>query len=137
MASLPLGYDTSLGDNGVNISGGQRQRISIARELFKDVRLLIFDEATSALDTNSERAIQENIDEFRGDKTVVIIAHRLSTVKNSDLILVLSGGEVVEQGSYNQLYSLGGLFKAMVDQQSLFSDPRTEDPSWKSLQRTE
>lgn len=114
------GYDTVLGDSGLNISGGQRQRISIARELFKNVKLLIFDEATSSLDTHAEREIQRNIDEFRGEKTVVIIAHRLSTVTNADMILVLKDGEIVEQGAYDELYALGGEFKAMVDEQALW-----------------
>ena len=117
--ALPAGYDTVMGDDGVNISGGQRQRISIARELFKDAKLLMFDEATSSLDTHSEREIHRNIEEVRGEKTVVIIAHRLSTIKASDMIFVLDNGAVAEQGTYDELYSRGGLFKAMVDQQAL------------------
>ena len=117
--ALPAGYDTVMGDDGVNISGGQRQRISIARELFKDAKLLIFDEATSSLDTYSEKEIQRNIEGVRGEKTVVIIAHRLSTVKASDMIFVLDGGVIAEQGTYDELYAKGGLFKAMVDQQAL------------------
>ena len=120
--SLPDGYDAVLGDNGINISGGQRQRISIARELFKDVKLLIFDEATSSLDGHSEREIQRNIDEFRGEKTIILIAHRLSTVKNSDLIFVLKDGEIVEQGSYDELYDLNGEFRTMVQQQQVVSE---------------
>ena len=108
-----------MGDSGINISGGQRQRINIARELYKDVKLLIFDEATSSLDTQAEGTIQSNIDEFRGDKTVVIIAHRLSTVKNSDMIFVLKDGKIVERGPYDDLYALGGEFTAMVDRQAL------------------
>ncbi|MGB0383343.1 MAG: ABC transporter ATP-binding protein [Ardenticatenaceae bacterium] len=115
---LPHGYESPLGDNGLNISGGQRQRISIARELYKDVKLLIFDEATSSLDTDSEREIQRNIDELRGEKTIVLIAHRLSTVRNSDLIFVLKDGRIVEQGSYEQLYQRHGEFRRMVDLQS-------------------
>lgn len=114
---LPEGYHTLLGDNGLNISGGQRQRISIARELFKEVKLLIFDEATSSLDTQSEREIQKNIDEFRGIKTIILIAHRLSTVRHSDLIFVLKDGKIVEKGSYEQLFGLKGEFRSMVEQQ--------------------
>ena len=117
---LPKGYDTVLGDSGLNISGGQRQRINIARELYKNVRILIFDEATSSLDSESEREIQVNIDAFRGEKTVVVIAHRLSTIRNSDLIFVLKDGGIVEQGAYDELYSRGGEFRAMVDQQTLW-----------------
>ena len=117
--ALPAGYETVMGDDGANISGGQRQRISIARELFKDARLLMFDEATSSLDTHSEREIQRNIEGVRGEKTVVIIAHRLSTVKASDMIFVLDDGAVAEQGTYDELYAKDGLFKVMVDQQAL------------------
>ena len=116
---LPGGYDTLLGDNGMKISGGQRQRVAIARELFKNVRVLIFDEGTSALDTEAERIIQENIDALRKNTTLVLIAHRLSTVRNSDMIFVLDGGRVVEQGTYDFLYAMGGRFTEMVDQQAL------------------
>ena len=90
--SLPEGFDSLLGDNGINISGGQRQRISIARELYKDAKLLIFDEATSALDTESETEVQNSIDALRGDKTIILIAHRLSTIRNCDMIFVLKDG---------------------------------------------
>ena len=119
--SLPDGYDSLLGDNGINISGGQRQRISIARELYKDSRLLIFDEATSALDTESEMDVQRSIDALRGDKTVILIAHRLSTVRNCDTIFVLKDGRLVEQGTYDDLYDLGGKFTQIVERQALAS----------------
>ena len=121
---LPDGYDTLLGDHGMKISGGQRQRVSIARELYKDARILIFDEGTSALDTESERVIQENIDELRDNTTIILIAHRLSTVKNSDMIFVLEDGRVVEQGTYDYLYAVGGRFTEMVDQQALGNDSK-------------
>ena len=114
---LPRGYDTLLGDNGMKISGGQRQRVSIARELYKNTRVLIFDEGTSALDTESERIIQQNIDGLREDTTIILIAHRLSTVRNSDMIFVLENGRIVEQGTYDYLYAIGGKFTEMVDQQ--------------------
>ena len=116
---LPDGYDTLLGDNGMKISGGQRQRVSIARELYKNARVLIFDEGTSALDTESERTIQNNIDQLRDDTTIILIAHRLSTVRNSDMIFVLDGGRIVEQGTYDYLYAIGGNFTEMVDQQAI------------------
>ena len=119
--ALPDGYDSLLGDNGINISGGQRQRISIARELYKDASLLIFDEATSALDTESELEVQNSIDTLRGDKTIILIAHRLSTVKNCDMIFVLKEGRVVEQGDYDHLYNLDGEFTRMVGRQVLAS----------------
>ena len=116
--NLPEGCDSLLGDNGVNISGGQRQRISIARELYKQASLLIFDEATSALDTQSEIEVHSSIDALRGDKTIILIAHRLSTVRNCDTIYVLSDGRVVERGSYDQLCDLGGEFARMVERQA-------------------
>ena len=115
---LPDGYDTLLGDNGMKISGGQRQRVSIARELYKDARVLIFDEGTSALDTESEKIIQQNIDGLRADTTLILIAHRLSTVRNSDMIFVLEDGRVVEQGTYDYLYAIEGKFTEMVNQQA-------------------
>ena len=124
---LPHGYDTLLGDNGMKISGGQRQRVSIARELYKDARVLIFDEGTSALDTESERIIQANIDELRDNTTLILIAHRLSTVRNSDMIFVLEDGRIVEQGTYDYLYAMGGRFTEMVDQQVLSADKRQSE----------
>ncbi len=116
--NLENGYDSVLGEGGINISGGQRQRICIARELYKDTRILIFDEATSSLDTKTEKEIQKNIDEFKGQKTIVIIAHRLSTVRNSDIIFVLKNGTIVEEGTYEDIYKLNGEFKRMVAQQN-------------------
>ncbi len=114
---LPHGYDTLLGDNGMKISGGQRQRVAIARELYKEARVLILDEGTSALDSESERIIQHNIDQLREDTTLVLIAHRLSTVRNSDMIFVLEDGQIVEQGTYDYLYAIEGRFTKMVNQQ--------------------
>ena len=120
--SLPGGYDTALGENGLNISGGQRQRIAIARELYKRVPVLILDEATSALDSESERVVQQSIDSLRGDKTVIVIAHRLSTVRNADTIFVLREGRLVERGGYAELYARNGEFTRMVDTQSAAPD---------------
>ncbi len=116
---MPKGYHTTIGDRGVRVSGGQRQRLSIARELFKDPELLILDEATSALDTESEKHIQQSIDELKGQITVVIIAHRLSTIKNADYIYVLDQGKVVEEGSYEALIAKEAKFKEMTEMQSL------------------
>lgn len=115
---LENGFESILGEGGINISGGQRQRICIARELYKDAKILIFDEATSSLDTNTEKEIQKNIEEFKGQKTIVIVAHRLSTIRNSDKIFVLKNSTIVEEGSYEDLYSLNGEFKRMVVQQN-------------------
>jgi subfamily B ATP-binding cassette protein MsbA len=110
-------YECMLGDDGLNISGGQRQRITIARELFRNTPMLIFDEATSSLDSETEQLIQKSIDEAHGEKTIIIIAHRLSTVKNADCIYVLDKGQIVESGTYAELCSKGGKFSEMVNLQ--------------------
>ena len=110
-------YNTLLGEGGINISGGQRQRMNIARELFKDPKMIIFDEATSALDTKTEKEIQKNIEELKGKRTIILIAHRLSTVKNCDEIFVLKDGRIAESGTYSQLIVRKGEFKRMVDLQ--------------------
>jgi len=118
--TLQDGYETTVGDRGVRLSGGQRQRLFIARELYKNPKLLILDEATSSLDTESERYIQKSIDSLKGSMTVVIIAHRLSTIKNADLIYVLDNGEIIEQGSYDELSNdEKSRFSKMVAIQSL------------------
>jgi ABC-type multidrug transport system fused ATPase/permease subunit len=117
---LPNGYQTVVGDRGVRLSGGQRQRLFVARELFKQPNLLLLDEATSDLDTASEQHIQDSIDALKGEVTVVIIAHRLSTVKNADRVYVLDEGRVVEDGSYHELRMReNGQFREMVEMQSL------------------
>ncbi len=127
---LPNGYRSTLGTDGLKVSGGQRQRINIARELLKDVKLLIFDEATSSLDSDSEREIQRNLSEYRGKKTIVLIAHRLSTVKNADVIFVLKDGRIVAQGDYDQVYRENGEFKRLVDLQMLSAlSPEDNAPS--------
>ena len=118
--TLPDGYDTLVGERGLRLSGGQRQRLFIARELFRDPRLLILDEATSALDSESERAVQQSIDELKGHITVVIIAHRLSTIRNVDRVYVLEKGRVVEQGGYSALRNQeGSRLGKLVDMQAL------------------
>jgi subfamily B ATP-binding cassette protein MsbA len=116
---LPEKEQTMLGDNGMLISGGQKQRISIARELFKKVDIMILDEATSALDSETERFIQENIEKLQGSYTMIIIAHRLSTVKNVDQIYLLDNGSVVCHGQFNEMLEQSERFKRMVSLQQV------------------
>ena len=111
---LPEKENSFLGDNGIQISGGQKQRISIARELYKDVELLLLDEATSALDSQTERTIQENIEALKGRYTIIIVAHRLSTVRNADRIVVLDKGKIEAIGSFDELAKTNKRFAKMV-----------------------
>ena len=117
VSSLPEGMDTAIGVNGSKLSGGQRQRVAIARALYKDAPVWILDEATSALDTESERAIQQALDQMHGQKTMIVIAHRLSTIRDADSICVLDGGRVVECGDHRSLLAQGGRYAAMVQAQ--------------------
>ncbi|NLI99667.1 MAG: ABC transporter ATP-binding protein [Bacteroidales bacterium] len=111
------GYQTNIGDRGGKLSGGQRQRISIARAILRNPEILILDEATSALDTDSERLVQEALDNLMRDRTTIVIAHRLSTIKNADEIHVLKEGEIVESGQHSSLYALGGYYTKLCDMQ--------------------
>jgi ABC-type bacteriocin/lantibiotic exporter with double-glycine peptidase domain len=114
---MPLGYQTPVGERGTSLSGGQRQRIAIARALLGDPRILILDEATSSLDTESERRFQQNLTRISRDRTAFIIAHRLSTVRNADRILVLDKGILAEQGNHEQLMAERGLYYHLAQQQ--------------------
>ncbi len=118
VTTLPLGMDNLIGVNGSLLSGGQRQRLAIARALYRDAAIWIFDEATSALDTESENLIQKSIESLRHSKTILIIAHRLSTVRHADLICVMSAGRIVEQGTHDELMSRQGKYADMVNLQS-------------------
>jgi subfamily B ATP-binding cassette protein MsbA len=127
ICQLPQGYDTPIGQHGVLLSGGQRQRLAIARALLKDPELLIFDEATSALDSESERLVQEAIDRLLACRTVFVVAHRLSTIRRADRILVLEAGQIVQSGGHDELYRAGGLYRRLYDLQ--FRDETAPRPS--------
>ncbi len=117
--TLPEKENTELGNNGINLSGGQKQRISIARELYRDIEILIMDEATSALDSETEKIIQENIEQLMGEYTILIIAHRLSTIKNADRIVLLENGRISDSGSYRELIEKSASFRRMTELQEL------------------
>ncbi|NMD03957.1 MAG: ATP-binding cassette domain-containing protein, partial [Bacteroidales bacterium] len=114
---LPLGYNTRIGNDGQGLSTGQKQRLLIARAVYKDPDFIFFDEATNALDATNERTIMENLGAFFEGKTVVIVAHRLSTVKNADQIIVLEKGEVAETGTHRELVSRKGAYFNLVKDQ--------------------
>lgn len=117
-SSLPQGFDTLIGENGVMLSGGQRQRVAIARALIKNAPLLILDEATSALDSESEKLIQDAMERLMRGRTTLVIAHRLSTIENADLIVVLDHGKIVERGTHRALLERGGLYADLYDLQA-------------------
>jgi ATP-binding cassette subfamily B (MDR/TAP) protein 10 len=117
--SLPEAYESVVGDRGVLLSGGQRQRVALARALLQDAPILILDEATSALDGESERLVQQAIENLVANRTVLIIAHRLSTVQAADQILVMDDGRIVEQGTHVELLRLEGMYKKLVSSQAL------------------
>lgn len=116
--SLPDGIDTNIGDSGGKLSGGQKQRISIARAVLKNPPIMILDEATSALDTESERLVQDALENMMKNRTSIIIAHRLSTIQNADEIIVMHKGEIAEQGKHHELIAKNGVYKKLVDMQS-------------------
>jgi ATP-binding cassette subfamily B protein len=117
ISRLPLGYETRIGETGLAVSGGQKQRIAIARALYHDPPVLIFDEATSSLDTESERAIQSNMAQLKSGRTCIVVAHRLSTIRDADLIVVLEKGCIAETGTHDQLMARRGLYFYLSSQQ--------------------
>ncbi|MCB0409456.1 MAG: ABC transporter ATP-binding protein/permease [Flavobacteriales bacterium] len=114
VSQMPAQLDSRLGNNGINLSGGQRQRISIARELYKDVEILLMDEATSSLDSETEKTIQSNIDQLKGMYTIIIVAHRLSTIKNVDRVVLMSNGKIEQVGNYEYLLESSPVFERIV-----------------------
>ena len=115
----PEGYQTVVGDRGARLSGGERQRVTIARAVLKDPPILILDEATSSLDTESERVVQDAINNLMKNRTCIVIAHRLSTVQHADEIIVMEKGKIAERGTHNELLSKDGIYKRLVDMQQV------------------
>uniref|UniRef100_A0A8C6MBG5 ATP-binding cassette, sub-family B (MDR/TAP), member 9 n=1 Tax=Nothobranchius furzeri TaxID=105023 RepID=A0A8C6MBG5_NOTFU len=126
ISALPRGYDTSVGEKGTQLSGGQKQRVAIARALIRNPRVLVLDEATSALDAESEHIVQQALNNIMQEHTVMVIAHRLSTVEKADNIVVIDGGLVAEQGSHDELMASGGLYCKLVQRQVLGNESRAE-----------
>jgi subfamily B ATP-binding cassette protein MsbA len=125
--ALPQGYDTMVGEHGVKLSGGQRQRLSIARAMLKNAPILLLDEATSALDTESERQVQAALRELMRGRTTLVIAHRLSTVVDADVIYVVEHGRVTERGSHAELLARGGAYARLYALQ--FADEAERAPA--------
>jgi ATP-binding cassette, subfamily B, bacterial MsbA len=123
ISTLPKGYGTMLGERGTRLSGGQRQRIAIARALLRDPPILILDEATSALDTESERLVQQAIERLMRERTVLVIAHRLTTVRHAHEILVIDAGRIVQRGTHEELFRTGGLYRRLYDVQFGTEEP--------------
>jgi len=118
IGALPNGYQTLVGERGVKLSGGQRQRVAIARAILKDAPILILDEATSSLDSESEAVIQDALWTLMAGRTAIVIAHRLSTVKRMDELIVLDRGRIIERGSHEELRALNGVYAALWEHQS-------------------
>ena len=119
ISSLPQGYDTLVGEKGVQLSGGQKQRVAIARAIIKDPKILLLDEATSALDAESERIVQDALDRVMVSRTTIVVAHRLSTIKGADTIAVLKDGKIAEKGKHEALMRINdGVYASLVELRS-------------------
>jgi ATP-binding cassette subfamily B protein len=116
--SFPDGYNTLVGEKGITLSGGQKQRVTIARTLLKDPRILILDDSTSSVDTETEAAIREALEELMHGRTTFVIAHRIQSVADADLILVLEGGRIVQRGTHQELLAQDGLYRRIYDLQT-------------------
>lgn len=127
ISELESGFDTLVGERGIRLSGGQKQRIAIARALLMNPKLLLLDEATSALDSESEHLVQEAIDRAMKERTVCVIAHRLSTVRNADKVIVIDKGTIVEQGTHEELCQIDGVYKKLVLRQLMSKDSPSND----------
>jgi subfamily B ATP-binding cassette protein MsbA len=120
--ATPEGYKSNIGDKGSKLSGGQRQRLCIARAVLTNPPIMLLDEATSALDTESEKLVQDALNNLMKNRTSLIIAHRLSTIQKADLIIVLNNGEIVEQGTHQELILVNGLYRKLIDMQTFISN---------------
>jgi subfamily B ATP-binding cassette protein MsbA len=119
IVTLPLGYQTNIGDQGNKLSGGQKQRLSIARAVLKNPPIMVLDEATSALDTESEKLVQEALENLMTNRTSLVIAHRLSTIQKADQIVVMQDGRIIEMGTHAELIKNKSTYKKLVEMQSL------------------
>ncbi|MGH6922945.1 MAG: ABC transporter ATP-binding protein, partial [Propylenella sp.] len=133
LSALPAGYGTVIGERGVTLSGGQRQRLAIARAVLKAAPILLLDEATSALDAESETAVQQALETLMRERTTLVIAHRLATIKSADRIVVMDEGRIVEEGTHRSLIARGGLYARLAELQFEDGGERTGAAAWSTV----